>query len=63
MPVLSLSSSFTSKVVMVSGYNEEESRARFLALGAHEYIVKPIEFNKLFDMFNMLYKKSERSEL
>ena len=46
-----------SKVVMVSGYNEDDSREKFLALGAREYIVKPVEFDKLFEMFNTLYKE------
>lgn len=47
----------TSKVIMVSGYNEDDSKEKFLALGASAYIVKPVEFDKLFEMFNTLYKE------
>jgi len=47
----------TAKVIMVSGYSEEDSKEKFLALGAREYIVKPVEFDKLFEMFNTMYKE------
>ena len=48
----------SSKVVMVTGQDDEERKAKCLALGAREYITKPVEFIKLFDMLNMLYKET-----
>lgn len=47
----------SSKVVIVTGQDDDEKKAKFLALGAREYITKPVEFIKLFDMLNMLYKE------
>ena len=49
----------SSKVVMVTGQDDEERKAKCIALGAREYITKPVEFIKLFDMLNILYKETK----
>ena len=48
----------SSKVAMLTGQDDDEKRAKFLALGAREYITKPVEFIKLFDILNTLYKET-----
>ena len=48
----------SSKVAIVTGQDDEEKKAKFLALGAREYVTKPVEFIKLFDMLNTLYKET-----
>lgn len=47
----------TSKVIMVTGHSEGDSKDSFLKMGAYDYIVKPIDFDSLFTMLDTLYKE------
>lgn len=50
------------KVVMVSAYSDPANRARALALGADDFIGKPVDFQRLRDLIASLARPPTRPE-
>lgn len=44
-----------SKVIMLTGFDEENQKERCLALGAHDYIAKPIRISEILKKIEKLY--------
>jgi len=45
-----------TKVIMVTGFSEGKSREDFIEMGACDYIMKPIDLAKMYDMLNKMYE-------